>query len=511
MTSWQRLPLFAFLLLASCFNSSGGYPIVVAVSGAGQVGFLTPVPTGETQIVVSGFNLQEGAIVFWQGRPHPGVLAGPTPQGGAASLQVTLDLQETLTPGAVTVSVQNPDSLSSKPVHVDVEPNNFSLTAISPDRFALGAGASTATLSGTDFFNGMQITWSGTVLTPTVQDGHTATVQVPASLLAAAGDALVQVVDRDCPACGPSTTGGVIAHVGAGVVVGPFQQGVLAPSFQDVAGDRVHGLLLGTSGNSLAAIDPTTGALGAGVAASGPIAVSDGAEFVYAQGVRFTLPGLTEPTTLPPQAVGAVAAAPGAPQTVAYANVDAINVFDGTTRRPLQATGGFFDNSITWGADTSVLYAVAGRAINKYPVTASGVGAATTIVNDPSILTPEVIFDGVTRRLYTGSGQTYDEEGGTPLTFDLTNFFTPAQFTCHVAVDSGLGKAFFACDFVSSRTPPGLWVAAYDLATQAPLGGILLAPGPTQSVSRIVRFGNDGLAVIGTTHLYLYRGQFVRP
>jgi hypothetical protein len=235
------------------------------------------------------------------------------------------------------------------------------------------------------------------------------------------------------------------------------------------------------------------------------LSVSDGDQFIYvgsSSARRYTLPGLTDAVVVASLNGDHVAAAPGAPETAAFANGFSLRILDGATVRSNAAQSSFAE-SIVWGADASRMYGISANAagIQTYAVDASGATRGTPLGSSTFPIQGDLAFDRVRHRIYAGGGENFDEQGGDPRPFAV-----PAADGCKLAVDTALGKAFFACAHAGS----GETVRTFDLDTQQQISAVTLSTSDYSTVIRVVRWGSDGLAVAVGGRIYLYSGQFVR-
>jgi len=387
------------------------------------------------------------------------------------------------------------------------------LTDIAPRQIAPGSPATTIVLSGTGFNPSSQVFWNSNSLQTTFVSSSSVSAIVPAPLLAVAGDATVQIREKSCRDPNPryceDGARSTICTVGSAtkVVVVPREA-------TDLAWDATHSLLFAvmqqpvTADFVLATIDPQTGGLGAGVTVEGPsgLSVSDGDQFIYVANTssarRYSLPGLTDAIVFSNLNGRRVVAAPSAPETAAFSNGFNLRILDGTTVRP-NAAQAFFEESIVWGFDTSRLYGISDSVpgVQVYAVDATGAAREAPVGSSSFPNRPDVAFDRGRRRIYASSGENFDEQGGDPRPFAIA-----IRDQCKLAVDSALGKAFFAC----AQFEAGLTVRSFDLETQQPISGIVLSSGDLSTVMGAIRWGSDGLAIAAGSRIYLYSGQLVR-
>jgi hypothetical protein len=233
-----------------------------------------------------------------------------------------------------------------------------------------------------------------------------------------------------------------------------------------------------------------------------------------------------------------IAVAPGLPRTVAVVRArpndpspeqDGVAIFDDAVQRPevggnltsvivpggnVGFLNGPLTDSITWGADASVLYGTNNE---------SSLGDFSIYAADAAGLHYErnANFVALGEHLHFANGRIYSDEG--PILdiaseTDVGNIdlgFRDHTQSALVAVDSSLRKLFY----LQITYPYGSQIVAYkistfDLDTFDPIDSITYIDQtiekPRLKVMRFVRWGTDGLAFINRLgELYLLSGAFV--
>lgn len=500
------LALAAVAGLAGCFNSSSYTPVLYAVTSTD--GAYAAVPTGSSSAYVVGYFLAPGTTVYWDGRPqvtkpwNATRLYGPG-DPRASALQVELDAEATRIAGSVEVTAKGDDTLMSAPFRVSVVDAALALTAIDPPQIPLGAPSATLSLTGTGFVPTAQVFWNDNALPTTFSSSTSISAAVPQSLLTTAGDAIVEVRETSCYLACRAARAQAICTVGAGRVH------VLESHAWDVAWDTAHSTLFGVFAQSsrylLMNIDPATGALAGGLPVDGPaeLSVSAGDQFLYVAGssavTRYALPALVAPLVVASASAAHIAAAPGAPGTAAFVN-GLVRVADDATVRSTSAQSSFGER-VAWGADTTILYGVSyDPGVHVYAVDATGVTRTKVIGSSQFGSYPGLAFDADGRRIYTNTGETFDEAGIDPRPLAI-----PPGSQCELAIDATVGKVFYACSSGMMTD-----VRSFDLQTQRQISRIVLSPRDGSGVIRVVRWGIDGLAIAVGGRVYLYSGQFVQ-
>jgi hypothetical protein len=294
--------------------------------------------------------------------------------------------------------------------------------------------------------------------------------------------------------------------------------------------------------STLLEIDPTTATVTRSLALTAgqdPIvlSVSDDGSYAYVgfsdQGVveRVAISTMTLDTTisLPVDPTygapfaGYLLAMPGAPHTWAvsmYTNATGLTDFDSrgtylfTDGTQLANTFLAPDAStrvmaLTFGSDSSTLYAFDGNQARLFTAATSANGLA---------LSSEVTGVNIEPDIYYLGGSLYGD-GGTVV--NAATGATAAQFLTPLSViepvitlDSTLNRAYFY--YQDQTTPNPLWTfATYNLQTQAireltRVSGCTLFPGGVNGkVGRIVRFGSNGLALNCREGIEIIAGIFV--
>jgi DNA-binding beta-propeller fold protein YncE len=282
----------------------------------------------------------------------------------------------------------------------------------------------------------------------------------------------------------------------------------------------------GQSGNSIAAINPATGDVGAHVflgSDPGKMAVTDDGKFVY---VVLEGAGAVRRFDIQTQSAGpqfslgndsfdgpffarSLSVAPGNSGTFAVFRLAKaggfsgnVAVFDDGVQRA--ATFRLAENAaaVAFGTSASKLYSYAPlpRRLTRMTLAPSGVASSdnSTLASGPTVDT--IKFDG--GRLYTGSGMVIDPEAGTIIgSFQHADLKGSSPFV----VDAEAGRAYYVTTpTVTSPIPPATpaptntyTIRAFDLTTFQPVGTLEL-PGVSGNPSGLVRWGANGLALSTT-------------
>lgn len=423
-------------------------------------------------------------------------------------------------------------------------PDTPTLVSISPTSATAGTSAVGLTLTGSNFSNTAVVQWNGSQIPSTWMSSTLMTASVPSNDVAAAGSAKVTVTNLNV---GGGTSAGLTFMITATPSASTWVRnvaGITAP--QDIVWDAAHGMLYVSNGssamvspNTIIPINPMTGSAGTPVpAGNNPHLLSISSDFSYLwTGLdgdnsveRFLLPGLTNDIAFPvpldyrgnPQQPVNLWAAPVSPHALAliagqwgYSPPGAgVYVYDDATRRPTSVPGfgpggGPMIDWIQWGADDSTIYGNQYTTIDAGGVATLSVdssGVSLTSYNGGQIGPAFTQYDKANGLLYSFGGAFEPANGSLVGTFD---FLDLGQKAC--TFDVSLGRYYCVVSVATYPTSFELWV--YDMQTYALLdrvsfgwtAGIVTSP-ITGDPTRLVRWGNSGLAVITSGGVYSGNG-----
>lgn len=329
-----------------------------------------------------------------------------------------------------------------------------------------------------------------------------------------------------------------------------YQVQMLKATASDIAWSATQGKLYAVttsfsslSPSSLLEIDPTSATVTRSVSLGGSptvLSVSDDGLYAYVgfsdQSLvkRIALTSMTVDLSIAlpndpiygPTYAGYLLAMPGASRSMAvslYTLAQGVTdwdsrgtfLYDDATARPntfLAPDTSTRVMSLSWGADSSTLYAYDGNQWRLFTATTSSSGLSLS--NTATVRLPSVDLDYLNGLLYSGDGSVIDPSTGAVV----------AQFLDHNsvlggpigAVDATVGRAYFF--YQEELTPAPLWTfATYDLQKQTVIaktrvsGCSLGVGGVNGEVGRLVRWGSDGLAVNCQEGLEIISGVFVSP
>ena len=255
---------------------------------------------------------------------------------------------------------------------------------------------------------------------------------------------------------------------------------------------------VGISGNSIQALDPTTGLVTSSTfVGSEPnkVAMADDGNSLYVSldgafavrrfdtltntpGIQFSVG--QEPFFFSRLGVSDLAVAPANPGVVAIARSQqsGVAIYDNGVRRTNVAASGA--DFIAFSASASKLYATSFNGLSTLAIDASGasVSSSSSLVSFGARLK----FSG--GLLFTSSGQVINPDSNTLLG---TFFGTTAQT---FVPDTAVARAYYLGPGPTSNT---LTLRAFDINTFLPLGSLNI-PGVEGSASSLVRWGPNGLA-----------------
>jgi hypothetical protein len=426
------------------------------------------------------------------------------------------------------------------------------LFAVNPVSATVGSPTVTVTFSGADFLEGATASWNGTPISSSVISSTEIQAQIPASDLTSSALGSLTVTN---PGPGGGTSSALPFSVNPAPPAGT-QIAVYSSGGDDLVWDPVQQKIYvsspgiqGALGNKIVTVDPVEATVSSTpFIGSDParLSLSASSQYLYAgmngQNTvqRFTLPGLTPDINWnlgadsfdgPYFALG-LAAAPGAPQTVAvnfgYFDLSpssslGIFIYDNATPRSVSAPGWSLGTdsyaSIVWGSDASTMYADAqGDPTDLYilSVNANGISVATDYsrILDLPGENYDLRYDPGTSLLYDDLGEIIDPATGKILgTFGASGIPAP---------DSSLNQVFILGQLSSQTNTSNFTIQSFDQNTYALLSSLTI-PNVVGTPTSFIRWGTNGLAFttrigdplsttsVGPGLLYVINGNFVKP
>ncbi len=456
-----------------------------------------------TVITVVGSGFTSDSVIEWNGASLSSNLFN-------GSLSATVSASDLSTVGTATVQVDTPTAIPalSNAIMLQIPtPPAPTLGSVSPYAGPINTEA-LVTLAGTGFTLETTVAVNGVIVPSNFVSSGTITATIPAANLALPGNVNISVT-TPASGAGPSPALTYTAYI--------------EMANNDIVYNAVDVLLYasvpvtgaGTGGNTVVGIDPVTGAVRRTIqVGSGPdkLALStDGrqlfvglngaasvAQVNLSQGVvvnQFYLGG-GQGIYNPPYTATALAAIPGEPNSVVVSSTADIAIYDSGVARAKTVSGSV--EGLSFGSSSSVLYAVNGGQVLDLTVDSTGITETSSV----AIGTAANSIQYDSGRLYLSSGQVLDSTTGDLLGTFYSNGDTPASGA--VVSDSSLGRAFIGTSGFSSSGQ----VSAFNESTFTLKGTI--AAGLLASFQKIVRWGQDGLALSAGTQIYVFQSNFVK-
>jgi IPT/TIG domain len=426
---------------------------------------------------------------------------------------------------------------STAGTYLDAPPQ---LTGLSPESVVAGSPDVTLTLTGQNFTPATSVSWLNNVLATTFVSNTEVQAVIPAAAITAPVAAPLYVSNSPGEGISNILAFSVLPSLGTGM-----QLTALNLSGSDLvwnaAAQKLYVAVVNTDSlrpQTIATVDPVAGAVESTLPLSANpyvLSISADDQYLYtgftnnANVQRYTLPALT-PDLLIPLGVGdgvysveysivrggvlscdfavSMAVAPGTNTTIAVTQGNsgievvgcgATAVFDGAIARPvtpaIYTSSGHDFSRLTWGADTTALYAQGDDCCSSQPIsslTVSNTGVVFDQSNTSDIyLGYRLHFDAGTDLLYSDGGAVTQ-----PSTLAMVGNFNASGL---VVTDSTLGLAYFL-----GQTPSQIGgnygqgtvdytLQIFNLKTYALLGSIVI-PNIIGFPNQMVRWGAAGIA-----------------
>ncbi len=495
-------------------------------------------------VTLTGSHFTPTTVVYINNVP-----AAATTYTSDTSIQFTIPSQDLAYTGYLTITVRDAASQNypSNALTFRVVNPVPVLNSLSPGAVTAGAPNFTLTLTGSNFVSSSTILINGTQTQPNVYPSATsASVLIPASAVSSVGTVTIAIFN-------PAPGGGTSATQTLNVISSDNRLRTVDVDAADLGWDSAHQLLIASTlagsandPNSIVAIDPLQGKIVTVQSLpSQPagISVADDGSYVYVtlpstgQIERLTLPSLTPDITFSlgndssgtPYKSSYVAVAPGEPHTVAitrFSNNTAIGdsgatggvvVYDDGVPRPNIAypTGIYnYYDTLVWGSDASTLYATNSAVSTADEDTFSVDSNGVTLLSDRGDVLGEFVkdlaFDTKTGHLIDGYGNVVNAATGDYAgQFQLQNTLSYEENP--FAMDSTQRVIFYlnVNGFYTKNPPNGTYIEAFNLDQHNYINSMLV--GGLSGASRIVRWGSSGLAVNGSSQIYILDGSFIAP
>lgn len=469
---------------------------------------------GGFTLTVVGSRFTPQAIVHWNGS------ARATTFVSATKLQAAIPASDVVSSGSPMITVVHPapGGGTSAAVAFRVREAPPRITGASPSTPTAGGAAFTLTVNGSTFAVGATVQWNGQDRATTRLSASSLQADIPASDITQAGTAQLTVLN-------PGESG-VSAPFALPVVPASPTVGTpitVALATNDIAYDRTRGLIWASvpgsdaqRGNTVTAIDPTTGVIGASISVGsepGPLAISDDGAYLYVGlggaplVVRVNLATSARDIdidmgsgSLGDQRAEDLVILPGLPRTLAVSVRNTccsprhmgVAIYDDATRRTQMTQGHTGSDRITRMASAARLFG--------YNNETTEFGARTIAVTTAGLVEEAVkggIIDGFGVDIKYDGGLVYATTGALvdPEAISLLGTFPTSGL---VAPDVSNGRVHFFA---------GTTLRTYHYRT---FGFIALTDiGAAAGSGTLIRWGNDGLAFRTASQIVLVRGTQV--
>lgn len=422
------------------------------------------------------------------------------------------------TAGTASITVQSTAaSAASNALSVTIaDPPAPTLTSVSPSSAPVNA-TTAITLSGSNFTARSTVALNGTTIASTYVSSSQITATIPAATKL--GNSTLTVT-TPAPGGGTSSALNFTTYLGQvnNDMVYRNTDGYLYVSAPASAGSA--------TGNSILVIDPVTGniirtipvgsnpnklalssdgtKLFVGLDGAGALAEIDlGTNQVTSQ---FSLGGGSGIYN-PINTAKYLAAVPGAADSIAVINSSStgVKIYDAGVARTKTVSDYSCSGTgpISFGSSASVLYYDNGSYLCQLSVDSTGVSTQAKYALSTYYVTTLQYDNG---RIYLGNGQVFDASAGTLLGTFYADTSTAASGP--LVSDATLGLAFFAEGGNYSGSTPQIQV--FNESSFVPTGTIPAAAFASNSPIKIVRWGQNGLAVSTSAQIYIFRSALVK-
>jgi hypothetical protein len=483
-------------------QGTGGNPIPIVTSLSPPTVY---VDSPTTKITMNGSGFLSSTSTYLQNGNTP------LPTTYVSATQITVQIPDTVlsNTGSVGLYVSNPapgGGVTSTSLQVvSAEP---SINSLSPPSIVAGTASEPILVNGQNFMASAKVEWNGVSIPTTYVSSNQLQAQPTTAELATAGIVQLSVAN-------PSP--GIVSSAATFNVTYPVTLTVLDLPANDLIWDPFAQLIYaslpssyGTNGNTIAVINPTTGAVtGYHFAGSEPtkLAIDSTSQYLYVglNGVgsiqRLDLPSFTQDIQISlgtanngPSLAEAVAVSPANSQTIAVAVNTCcpgpIEFFTGTTKltNSVSAAGA---NQLAFASGTT-LYGYQSGTLSQITVSSTG----GTLAKQWSNAVTGNTFQYSGGLIFGGNGQEFNPASGL-----LVGTFDVGSVCCNsteVLPNSSLNRVF-----ALGQTPffDSFSITSYNLAQFTPLAVADLDELGTSyyssiSASSFIQWGTGGLAFI---------------
>jgi hypothetical protein len=439
----------------------------------------------------------------------------PLPTTFVSATQIKTQIPDTVLGSQESISLyvtNPPPGGGSASTSVSVIAPEPTISSTSPTSIVAGTASEPILINGQNFMSGAKAQWNGTSVTTTYINSTQLQIQPTTAQLASAGIVQLSVTNPSPGTISPPTSFNLTYPVTVTVLDLPANDIVWDPFAQLIYASMPSSY--GPNGNSIAVINPSTGAVtGFFYAGSEPtkLALDSTSKFLYVglngDGAiqRLDLPAFTDDilislgsTTSGPNLAQAIAVSPSNSHTIAVALGD---TYCCPSSGPLE----FFTdatklaNSVATPAINQITFASGTTLYGYYPDTLTQV----TVSSTGGTLTQQWsdLVDGSTFQYSGGLAFGADGEEFNPATGLLEGTFDVGSACCSPSVqvlpDSAINRAF-----ALGQTPffSSFGITSYNLSEFTPLAVASLAELAPElsSTSKFIQWGPNGLAFILT-------------
>jgi hypothetical protein len=385
-----------------------------------------------------------------------------------------------------------------------------SISNTSPTSIVAGTASEPILINGQNFMTGATVQWNGTNIPATYVSSSQLQIQPTTAELATAGFIQLSVTNPSPGTISPSTTFNLTYPVNVTIFDIPANDIVYDPFAQLIYASVPSSY--GPNGNSIAVINPSTGAVtGFFFAGSEPtkLALDSTSKFLYVglngDGAiqRLDLPGFTKDIVInlgsngAPNLAGAIAVSPTNSHTIAVALTEngccssgSLEFFTDATKLANSVTSPA-SNQIAFASGTT-LYGYNGNTLSQITVSSTG----GTLAQDWSGVLTGSTFQYSAGLIFGSGGEEFN-----PATGLLQGTFDVGSSCCNsnmqLLPDSAINRAF-----ALGQTPffSSFAITSYNLSEFTPVGVASLAEFASQfsnsSPSKFIQWSTNGLAFI---------------
>ncbi len=490
-------------------QGTGGNPIPNVTSVSPSTVY---VDSPTTKITITGTGFMSSTVVSLQ--TYNSNTSLPTTYVSATEVTAQIPDTALANTGTINLYVTNPaPGGGTGSTSLQVVSPGPSINIVTPGSIVAGTASEPILINGQNFMSTAKVEWNGVSIPTTYVSSSQLQAQPTTAELASAGIVQLTVVNPSPGTISPASSFNVTYPVTATVLDLPANDIIWDPFAQLIYASMPSSY--GTNGNTIAVINPTTGAVtGYYFAGSEPtqLALDSTSAYLYAglNGVgaiqQLKLPSFTAgnlinlgSTSNCPTLAEAIAVSPSNSQTIAVA-VNAgccgpggpIEFFSGTTKLANSVTTENA-NQLTFASGTT-LYGYEPGILTQIAVGSSGGTLSQTWTN----LVNGNTFQYSGGLIFGADGQEFDPATGLLLgTFDVGPVC--CNYTTEVLANSSLNRVFALGTTPFSNT---FSITSYNLTEFTPvavanLNG-LTTSGNSTSASHFIQWGNSGLAFILT-------------